>query len=893
MSDWDTIRTFQAVSGHSGSGSAIPDFSHMSQLLQSLQQLLLRQITERGIVVWYDPERAYAKVVDRLALEGVKSFKYEDGYFRLREQLEAWMEWVDESGRAMPDHEVPPKILVYVPHARNDSHYALIEAETAGVVIEPGAPVAERNSRLAGLVERLYARLSPEKAGHVARQVEDGLLNFEDVEQMSEETGSNATGALKLIFGQASPVDLLLLFAASEEHDARIQEKNALGELANLMEQELGLTTKATGTPAMLRASLVRHLLLGELALALPESLRDKLPQSGDLPDKAVQRDTIRHLCQTWRNRMDLQEAYATAAEDFERTTGLANLGLPAEGIETLETFSFIDSLVLVNAGEALLSGNPARAAAYAEGRRSTFWNRRYPEIILQWSLVETAASLLTEADTISKELRKRKWSLDEMVNAYVHHASPWMRLDTLARHLESRYARFDFERAPHSPDWEKVMARCRAAYLACLDLMTEAYTKAIEAAGFHSRQVPAQSRVFHDRVAPLLKDGKKAAYVLVDALRYEMAADLLDGLGREFGFELTPALGQLPGITPIGMASLMPGAEDGLSLEKSAGKLHVTAGGKRITDRASRMAWLESRVGEGTVVVKLGDIARLTPKKRKDLGAARFLVVTSQEIDRIGEGEGEDDEARIYMDEVLEKLRRGLRNLASIGFTEIIVSADHGFIFAEGFETGLKMDPPGGDTVELHPRCWIGQGGNAASGYFRVPASGLELGGALECAFPRGLGTFKVKGGASAYFHGGASLQEQLIPVLHLTRRSRASEKAGACRWSITFNKKMITNRFFSVVISMESDEIFVPEPKSVRVEMVSGKDLVGHAAIASYGFEESTREVLVECGKPNAVTMMITAGNLPEQVDLRVIDGRNESQLAEISKVKINLAL
>lgn len=865
----------------------------MSQLLQSLTQLLQRQITDRGIVVWYDPDKAYAKSVDRLDLESVTVLKYEDGYFRLREQLEPWMEWVDESGRAMADREVPPKLLVYVPHARDESHFALIEAETAGVVVEPGAPVAERNTRLAGLVERLYSKISPEKAGHVARQVEERLLTFEDVEQMSEEAGSSATGALRLIFGQASPVELLLHFAASNEQDARIQEKNALGELAGLMEQELGLVAKATGTPDALRVSLMRHLLLGELALALPEALREQLPKPGELPDKAVPRDTIRHLCQTWRNRMDLQEAYAIAAEDFERTTGLASLGLSAEGIETLETFPFIDSLVLVNAGEALLGGKPARAAEYAIGRRSTFWSRRYPEIILQWSLVETAASLLTEADAISSAIKKRKWTLEEMVDAYVHHAAPWMRLDTLARHMESRYARFDFERAPHSPDWEKVMARCRSAYLESLDLMTEAYTKAIEVAGFQSRAIPAQSRVFHDRVGPMLADGKKAAYVLVDALRYEMAADLVEGLGREFSFELSPALGQLPGITSIGMASLMPGAEDGLSLEKSAGKLQVTVGGKKITDRAARIAWLESRVGEGIRVVKLGDIARLTPKKRKDLGAARFLVVTSQEIDRIGEGESEDDEARLYMDEMLEKLLRGLRNLASIGFTEILVSADHGFIFAEGFEAGLKMDPPGGDTAELHPRCWIGQGGTVAPGYFRVPASDLELGGALECAFPRGLGTFKVKGGTGAYFHGGASLQEQVLPVLHLTRQSVASDRGGRIRWAISMAKKAITNRIFSVTVSMETEEMFSPDPKTVRMELVSGKEVIGHAVMAAGGFDESTREIVVETGRPNAVTMMLSSKTFPAHVDLLVIDSKTELHLATLPNLPINLAL
>jgi hypothetical protein len=90
-----------------------------------------------------------------------------------------------------------------------------------------------------------------------------------------------------------------------------------------------------------------------------------------------------------------------------------------------------------------------------------------------------------------------------------------------------------------------------------------------------------------------------------------------------------------------------------------------------------------------------------------------------------------------------------------------------------------------------------------------------------------------------------------------------------------------------------MESEEIFAPEPKAVRVEIVSGKDVIGHAAMASYGFEESTREILVESGKPNPVTMMISGGTIPEHVDLRVIDSKNENHLATLTKLAINLAL
>lgn len=865
----------------------------MSQLLESLRQLLQRQITDRGIVVWYDPDKAYAKSVDRLNLEGVTCLKYGDGYFRLREQLEPWMEWVDESGRAMADHEVPPKLLVYVPHAREDSHFALIEAETAGVVVEPGAPVAERNTRLAGLVERLYSKISPEKAGHVARQVEEGLLGFEDVEQMAEDAGSTATGALKLIFGQASPVEVILVFASSAAQDGEIAKKKALTELATLIEGEVGLSIAGIASAVDLRKALVRHLLLGELSLALPKAQRTGPLEAVTLPDKPVQRETITHLCQTWRNRIDLLDAYADAAVALEAELGLALVDLPSCQIAGLETFPSLERILLVSAGSELLDGKPGAAGNLAANRRQTFWNRRLPETLLQWSLVETAADLLEDAREISATIKKRKWAVDELVAAYVGHAKPWMTLDTKARHLETRYARFDFDWEGSGPNWEKVMAKCRTSYLAALDLMAEAYTHALEAAGFQTKQTVPQSNLFRDEVTPCLSNKQKTAYLLVDALRYEMAVELIDGLGGEFAVSIKPVLGQLPGITPVGMASLMPAAENGLTLEKHSGKLSVLAGSKRITDRSSRMTWLQEQTGEGTLVVKLGEVVRVTPKKKQTLSAAKLLVVTSQEIDRIGEGESEDDEARIYMEDVLEKLRRGIRNLASIGFGNIIVSADHGFIFAEGFEAGLKMDPPGGDTVELHPRCWIGKGGQCADGYFRVAASALELGGSLECAFPRGLGTFKVKGGAGAYFHGGASLQEQVLPVVLLNRRSAVPAKGAAAKLTVSFARKSITNRFFSISLSLEAEEMFTPEPKLVRIELQAGRDIVGHPAMAAYGFEEGTREVLVRSGEPNSVTMMLAAEPLPERVSLRVIDSINESALAVIKEIPVNLAL
>lgn len=53
-----------------------------------------------------------------------------------------------------------------------------------------------------------------------------------------------------------------------------------------------------------------------------------------------------------------------------------------------------------------------------------------------------------------------------------------------------------------------------------------------------------------------------------------------------------------------------------------------------------------------------------------------------------------------------------------------------------------------------------------------RARISDFALGSDLEIATPWGFGAFKSPGGAKAFFHGGLSLQELVIPVLTLTPR-------------------------------------------------------------------------------------------------------------------------
>jgi len=864
----------------------------MGKLSDRIRQLVARQVKARGLVVWYDPDREYAKLAPVLNLAGVEVLTFTDSFFRLRHALEPHLEWVSNDGRAKDDCSVPPKVVLYVPKSRAESDHALVEAETAGIVIEPGADSAERNTRLRIQAEAFFQEVAPEKAAQLARQVEEGLISLEDLDRIAEEVGNLASGALKLIFGAASPIEVLITFASGNGHDAAITEKKAAGELRALAVAELGLDFGDQPTLEATREELRRLLLLGEFLLGLPEVDRPASMREVPLPESPTQQDALRHLCTTWRNRLDVCDAYAEAARDWENRAGIADLP-PALLLAThAETFPSIETRLLWSAERRLLAGECEPVTALAAEHRAAFWSRNQPALALRWSALELAARFLLTAQTACTELKKPPQTLNTLIRGYALHAAPWMMADRLYRHWEVRLQAVEPDACGGEETFDKLNANVRQKYADWVDASGHAFVKAYEAAGFEPGETPPQATIWSSQLEPARKAGKRCAYLLVDALRYEMASELLDGIRDEFTVGFEPALGTAPSITTIGMAALMPGAEKGLELTVAGGAVAASINGKTLKSRADRVALLEKQIPEGLVVLKLGDLLRITAKRRKELGQARFIVVTSQEIDRLGEDD-DQGETRRWMDEMLEQLRRGVRALARAGIEHIVVTADHGHIFADHFDPGMLMDAPGGQTLELHSRAWIGRGGINADGFVRVSASQLGLGGDLEFAFPRGHGCFKVRGGAGGYFHGGLSLQELVIPVATLIPKAAKQSGGAGGKVLIEFARPTITNRFFSASLRLEKEGLFGVDAVKIRVAVESDGKEVGFCAMALSGYEEGTREVLLQSGQPNALTFMLSTTEPVSAITLRVLDCQTQLELAQKLNVPVKLSL
>src|SRR5262249_49614994 len=152
-------------------------------------------------------------------------------------------------------------------------------------------------------------------------------------------------------------------------------------------------------------------------------------------------------------------------------------------------------------------------------------------------------------------------------------------------------------------------------------------------------------------------------------------------------------------------------------------------------------------------------------------------------------------------------------------------------------------------------------------------------------------------KGGARAYFHGGLSPQEVIVPVVVMTPTAEArSGPPTGIQWTLTSGSAKLSTRFFSVQIggSQSPSSLFRLEPPKVRVEVRANKKVITSPVIASYGFEDATGEVKLKVadGDPkriesNTVTVMITDEPGQKTVGVYLIDANSGAELKSLDKI------
>jgi len=856
---------------------------------EHLISLVAKQVNDHGLVVWYDPDGVYADTLASLNPD-TTVLRYTDSFLRLRWEIDQ---------KHLIDGEEAPRLVVYVPMAQDQTHHALIELEAAGVIMQPGQQPPARNTRLAVVARNaLKGVLGDETAAHVEKQTEAGKLTLTDLDALADKGGEISKGVIALIFGTGNPQEVVLYFLDNDRLDESITKKDAKGELVELLRRDFGFDAPDGAELEDLRRRLARHVLMTDLISGLGKTAPSSLASVPVASTPATAAACV-GLARAWRLRRDRRESYVAAARRVEQEFNLTALTFEPEAVVNVETFPAIERALLRHAENRLLENTDGDMLTLAESRLSCFWCDAEPKLQARWALVASAAEVMLEADRVEKALKKAPASVTGMIKEYAEGAEPWCLLDTHHRHMESRWYNFE----PHGDEHdsiEKLVIRARRCYVAVgSEIARQFLTKLQKNAP--DKSVARQREVFEKHVKPFLGE-KKTAYMWVDALRFEMGRELARLLREDFEVDLQPALAAVPTVTEIGMAALLPGAHGVAKIVTAgSGKLALEINGTVIKDRKDRLTLLKKHAGVEVFDAKLDNLLPKPSKKvREGIENAQLILVTSQEIDELCEQDN-ITQARRQMDGVLNDLRRGVRMLVDMGIERIVLAADHGHLFADELSEDMKVDSPGGETVDLHRRVWVGHGGNADDALLRAPLSSFGMQGEFDLATPWTFACFRCKGGAKAYFHGGLSPQELLVPVMILSPSSRPS--AGppvGITWTLVPGSQKLTTRFFSVQITGANSGLFDNAPPKVRVELRAKGKIISRAVSASYGFEEATGDVALRNDvsdskkiAPNTVTLMITEEPDQKSVGLYLLDAATGAELARLEKIEVTIAM
>jgi hypothetical protein len=199
--------------------------------------------------------------------------------------------------------------------------------------------------------------------------------------------------------------------------------------------------------------------------------------------------------------------------------------------------------------------------------------------------LLRTAASLVQSCEDAERQLPDYSRSQDSLLDFYI---GSLREVDRLQREFEQAAADHYGE---SEEQIAKVKQQARRVYRRLTDRIQELFMRHLEKAGWPPTGRLANADLFDKVVAPKLQEsGRRVALLLVDALRYELGVALQQQLSSEGQVNLQAAFAQLPTVTPVGMASLLPGAGQGLALRRKESGVLPMLGDQPLATVAQRM---------------------------------------------------------------------------------------------------------------------------------------------------------------------------------------------------------------------------------------------------------------------------------------------------------------
>lgn len=716
----------------------------MTTITEYIQnEVFLPRLKRKGILVIYDPENRYRELSLNLANDCVRIIDASESSIISREEA---LTALNELGRPGTKLE---GMVVYIPAK---------------------APISDEEKQIDPFsVYSVCGSVFPEGDG-------DDYLNLclksrpnyqTEIRKIFNENPSPSFAVIDAIGGGAgwpnlqtllkmeSAQDILFAFLApSDSQKSALATHDAwVSEAKDLFSSCLGLKLITRGkTWSSIADELWRFLLFSEFVFDLPEKLPESLANVPcAIPDA---QSLVEELCDRLRNDRRTQSIYIDRAEAIERDLELPSHCQSVSDFGVRDTFPFEERWFLIQSINALKEDNIDSVRDILDRHSQSVWIGK-GESQAQWGLIRAGMNLSEVCDDLDRQFSEKTRSFKQLIEFYI---SNLREADRLQREFEQSIVDY----IDSSSIMREIIDQIRRRYRNLAAKYHSAFIRYFTKQNWPPESRLANADVFEKYIEPKLKEsGRKVAYFMIDALRYELGVALERQISDDGQVQLYAAFTQLPSITTVGMASLLPSAGKQLSFSLQDNELIPSIENCQLTNVNQRMGYFQQKYGHRFSDITLAEFIR---GKNGIPSTTDLLVIRSAEIDN--QMEADPETALSLIHDTLKKIRVAIAKLKSLGFNDIIIATDHGFFLNTQSEAGDVASKPPGNWTSIHDRLLLGNGSSDSSN-FVLSAKNIGIRGDIsQVAGPLGLVPYRL---GERYFHGGVSLQECIVPVISI----------------------------------------------------------------------------------------------------------------------------
>jgi uncharacterized protein (TIGR02687 family) len=432
-----------------------------------------------------------------------------------------------------------------------------------------------------------------------------------------------------------------------------------------------------------------------------------------------------------------------------------------------LDYFRLIDQKILSDLVRDVVAKtiSPGDCAVLVRRRRQTHWYREFQDL---YYAVDYAAQLINFLDHCKLSAPSMKdsvlsykeswYKVDQLYRKFTCHAKKSMLtslLQNLVELIENLYSNTFLIKV--NDNWQHQVNAC---------------TK------WEVPGIISQRHFYQNWVRPFLDKGNKVFVIISDALRYEAAEELVSLIKQENRFvaEIQPALAMLPSYTQLGMAALLPNKSLKIA-EDDSGKVFVDGVSSKGTE--SRTNILAAATANRARAIRSEDLMNMNRDECRALIKDHdLLYVYHNRIDSTGHKVPSEHRAFEAVEGTFEDLIKTIRKLTNANATNLLVTSDHGFIYQHRAieESDYSAAEPEGDKILFRDRRFIlGTGLRENPSAVKFTSAALGLDGSMETLIPKSINRLRLQGACTRFVHGGATLQEVVIPVIQINKKRQS----------------------------------------------------------------------------------------------------------------------